>query len=145
MRRQLEIAAMAAFAFLACSASFAANVSVSHAWFRVLPAGLPAGGYFTLHNNGNAPVQLVSAESPACAMLMFHRSTMSGGVSRMQDVSSIVVPAGGTVAFAPGGYHLMCMNPGSAMKPGAHVGVTFVFADKSKVPEDFEAKSADGK
>ena len=76
---------------------------------------------------------------------MLHQSVESGGVSKMMDVKNVPVPAGGSIAFAPGGYHLMCMNPGAAMAPGSHVPVSLVFADGSKVQADFAVKNAVGK
>jgi hypothetical protein len=138
--------AAAAFAALAVATGARAGaLTISDAWFRALPAGRPAGGYFSLHNAGPAPVALVAARSSACGMLMLHQSTNEGGMSRMQEVKSVAVSAGGTVAFAPGGYHLMCVNPGTAMAPGGHVSVTLVFADKSQLQVDFAVKSAGGK
>jgi len=48
-------------------------------------------------------------------------------MSTMEDVSGVPVPAGGEIRFAPGGFHLMCMGPTAAVKPGgsivAHPGV----------------------
>ncbi len=44
-------------------------------------------------------------------MLMLHQSSNKGGMSGMDMVDKVIVPAGGTVRFAPGGYHLMCENP----------------------------------
>lgn len=126
------------------AAAPAQQVSATKAWFRALPAGLPAGGYFTLHNSGAAPVELVATQSPACGMLMLHRSTQTGGISRMNDVNSVAVPPGSTLEFAPGGYHLMCMNPAASMSPGKHVGVTLIFADHRRVEVDFAVKSASG-
>src|SRR5262249_44547279 len=35
-----------------------AAVSVTDAWIRWVPAGNPAGGYFTLHNTGDKPITL---------------------------------------------------------------------------------------
>ena len=72
---------------------------------RALPAHLPAAGYFTLHNAGKDPLALTAASSPACGMLMLHKSTQSGGMGSMEDVASVPVPAGGDIKFAPGGYH----------------------------------------
>ena len=126
-------------------AALAHDTSATNAWFRALPSGLPAAGYFTLHNSGGTPVELVAAESPACGMLMVHRSTESGGVSRMDDIKSIAIPPGHTLVFAPGGYHLMCMDPGAAMSPGNHVLVTLIFADHRRIDVDFEVKGAAGK
>jgi hypothetical protein len=124
--------------------AIAADVTVSNAWFRALPSGQPAGGYFTMKNRG-APTELVAAESAACGMLMLHRSVSSGGMSRMGDVKSVSVPPGGTVSFAPGGYHLMCMSPGAAMTPGKTVPVTLVFSDGSKAHANFVVKNAAGR
>jgi copper(I)-binding protein len=126
------------------SPAFSANVAISNAWFRALPSGQPAGGYFTMKNSGSAPVELVAAETAACGMLMLHQSVSSGGMSRMEDVKSVNVPAGGTVSFAPGGYHLMCVNPGAVVTPGRSVPVTLVFSDGSKSHADFTVKNAAG-
>jgi len=122
----------------------AAQVNVSGAWFRALPSSLPAGGYFTLHNGG-ADIRLTGARSPACGMLMLHKSTESGGMSSMAMVESIDVPAGGTVEFSPGGYHLMCTDPTSAMTPGAQASVTFKFSDGTTTTVNFAVKNANGK
>jgi copper(I)-binding protein len=135
---------VAVFSALVAPAS-AADIAVSNAWFRALPSGQPAGGYFTMKNGGTAAVELVAAETPACGMLMLHRTMSSGGTSRMDDVKSVSVPAGGIVSFAPGGYHLMCMDPGVAMTPGKTVPVTLVFSDAGKVHANFTVKNAAGK
>jgi copper(I)-binding protein len=123
----------------------AAEVNVTNAWIRALPAHLPAGGYFTLKNLGGSEVSLTGASSPACGMLMLHKSSDASGMSSMSDVESIPVPAGGTVMFAPGGYHLMCMEPAAALKPGAKALVTLVFSDGTKTTTMFAVKDARGK
>lgn len=123
----------------------AADIAISDGWFRALPSGQPAGGYFTMKNNGAAPVELVAAQSTACGMLMLHQTVSGGGTSRMEDVKSVTVPAGGTVSFAPSGYHLMCMSPAVAMTPGKSVPVTLVFSDGGKSHADFAVKNAAGK
>ena len=122
----------------------AADVSVSDGWFRSLPSGQPAGGYFTMKNRGAAPVALVAAESAACGMLMMHRTVSRGGTSRMEDVKSVAIPAGGTVSFSSGAYHLMCMEPGAAVTPGKTVPVMLLFSDRSKVYANFAVKNAAG-
>jgi copper(I)-binding protein len=123
----------------------AAEVNVTNAWIRALPAHLPAGGYFTLKNLGKSEVSLTGASSPACGMLMLHKSSDANGMSSMSDMESIAVPAGGTVTFAPGGYHLMCMEPAAALKPGARALVTLDFSDGTKTTTLFAVKDARGK
>jgi len=60
-------------------------------------------------------------------------------------VMSLAVAAGETVTFAPGGYHLMCMDTKPALKPGARVPVTFHFAGNQDVTATFDVRNATGK
>jgi periplasmic copper chaperone A len=120
------------------------QVTIAGAWFRALPARLPAGGYFELRNTGRWPAKLTGAQSPACGMLMLHKSERRSGMETMSDVSAVDIPAGGALNFAPGGYHLMCMDPGPVMKPGASVAVTLKFSDGSITTVKFVVKSATG-
>ena len=139
--------ALFALALLAATAGAAQaeGVTVTDAWIRALPPSVPSGGYFTLHNGTPAPVTLAAAQSPACGMLMLHKSDSSAGMTSMDDVSEVIVPAGGTVKFAPGGYHLMCMEAGPAIKPGQHVPVTLNFRGGAKVTAIFAVRNAAGK
>jgi periplasmic copper chaperone A len=66
-------------------------------------------------------------------------------MSSMSSVAQIDILAGGTLSFAPGGYHLMCMNPTALMKQGSSVPVTLDFADGSKIAVSFAVRSASGK
>ncbi|HEX4117493.1 MAG TPA: copper chaperone PCu(A)C [Rhizomicrobium sp.] len=121
------------------------SLSVSDAWIRAMPAGIPSGGYFTLHNGTAKNVVLTGAGTPACGSLMLHKSEMTGGMSSMHHVDEVDVPAGGSIAFAPGGYHLMCMQATAAITPGAHVTVTLSFKDGSKLFVSFPVRNAAGK
>ena len=120
-------------------------VTVTEGWIRALPPSVPSGGYFTLRNGGDMAVTLTGADSPACGMLMLHKSEDHGGMGGMDDVAEVDVPAGGTLRFAPGGYHLMCMDAGPAIKPGASVPVTLSFKDGGHVTAKFQVRNAAGK
>jgi copper(I)-binding protein len=133
----LLLSAMPAFA--------ATSLSVNDGWIRAMPAGVPSGGYFTLHNNGAKDVVLTGASTPACGSLMLHKSENNGGMSSMHHVDEVEVPAGGSIAFAPGGYHLMCMQATPAITPGAHVDVTLTFKDGEKLTAPFAIRNAAGK
>lgn len=121
------------------------GLAVSDAWFRSLPGTLPAGGYFTLRNTGNAKAVLTGAESPACGMLMLHRSENKGGMAGMDMVGAVDVPPGGSVSFTPGSYHLMCMDPKAGMKPGGSVPVTLRFQGGGQVMAQFDVRNATGR
>ena len=88
---------------------------------------------------------VIGAASPACGMLMLHRSVEQGGQERMVSVTSVPVPAQGKVSFAPGGYHLMCMSPAAAMRPGRSVPVTLRFAGGGSLTASFPVRNATGK
>lgn len=117
----------------------AADITVTQGWFRALPPAVPSGGYFTLHNGGAGKITLRAVESPACGMLMMHKSSNGG----MEHVMALDVAPGETLTFAPGGYHLMCMD--SKLKPGAPVPVTFTFSQGAKLTATFAVRNAAGK
>ncbi len=130
--------AMLAVALGATAAAAAdTGVTVQKPWMRFIIKARPAAGYFTLHNATDGPLELTGASSSACGMIMLHQSKEVNGVEKMLPVKSIAVPAHGDVTFAPGGYHLMCMSPGSAMTVGASVPVTLKFADGQTVTAQF--------
>ncbi|HEV2100642.1 MAG TPA: copper chaperone PCu(A)C [Stellaceae bacterium] len=121
------------------------GLALSDPWFRLVMPSLPAAGYFALSNTSTAPQTLIGAASPACGMLMLHRSVDQGGRERMVMVDSVSVPPQGKVSFMPGGYHLMCMSPTTAMRPGQSVPVTLRFADGGSLTASFPVRNANGK
>ncbi|MGA7711579.1 MAG: copper chaperone PCu(A)C [Rhizomicrobium sp.] len=133
------------FLMMLLDSAMAAGLTVSDAWIRALPAGVPAGGYFTLRNDSGKTVTLTGASSPACGMLMLHQSENMGGMMKMDDVASIDIPAGGTIHFSPGGYHLMCMAPKPAIKPGNTVNVELQFAGGQTLTASFAVRNANGR
>ncbi len=143
---KLHAAAIAALALcVTVAGARGAEVTVSDGWMRALPSGLPAGGYFTLHNDSTQTRTLTGASSAACGMLELHKSSKMSGMMHMEHVDRVDVPAHGTVAFAPGGYHLMCTKPSAEIKPGNTVTVRFSFADGSTVDAPFAVRGATGK
>ena len=128
---------------LSVTAANAAPVDITGAWFRSLPGKLPAGGYFTAQNNGSRDVAITGARSDAYGMLMIHQSSNKGGMSGMDMMDEVKVPAGGQVHFAPGGYHLMC--EGAKMKIGTRVPVLLNLSNGTAVAVAFEVRGATGK
>ncbi len=127
MKRSLMLLALPML--LGAAAPATQQVTATNPWMRYLLPNVPAGGYLTLHNNGDSPAVLTSASSPACGTLMLHKSEDMSGMSMMVMVPSITVPAHGAVSFSEGGYHLMCMKPD--MKLGERIPVTLSFQDGS--------------
>ena len=56
-------------------------------------------------------------------------TTMAGdGMMTMKEVTSVTVPAGGTVTFEPGGYHVMLIELAKPLTIGQTFAVTLTFA-----------------
>ncbi len=139
------LAAAPVVSLLAASAAGAGPVDVTDAWFRALPGGLPAGGYFTATNTTRSDIAITGAQAAACGMIMLHQSKSGGGMAGMQMVDKVTVPAGGSINFAPGGYHLMCTDPRPEMKPGAKVPVVLTLSNGTGVAVAFAVRDAKGK
>jgi copper(I)-binding protein len=133
---------LSALLFTTVAAS-AAPLAVTDAWFRSLPGNLPAGGYFTAQNNTSHDIAITGARSTGCGMLMLHQSTDKGGMRGMDMMDKAVVPAGGSVKFAPGGYHLMCTD--ARLKIGTRMPVTLSLSDGTAVAVAFQVRNATGK
>jgi len=141
-RRLLEIAVSAAVMATPVNA-LAAKVTVTGAWVRALPGN--AAGYFTMRNDSDTSVVLTGVKTAACGMAMLHKTSSGGGMASMSDVERVPLAPHETVKFAPGGYHVMCMDPAAAVAPGKSVTMKLEFSDKSELPVVFVVKNAAGR
>jgi copper(I)-binding protein len=121
-----------------------AGLTISDAWIRMIIPSRPAAGYFKIKNNSDLDQALTGASSPACGNIMLHKSVTVDGTEKMEMVMKVPVLANGALEFAPHGYHLMCMQPSAAMKPGATVPVTLNFESGASLTADFPVKGAAG-
>ncbi|RDU97765.1 copper chaperone PCu(A)C [Trinickia dinghuensis] len=119
-----------------------ASVMVSDCWVRLLPGTLPSGGYFSVMNMSDKPVNLVGVDTDAFGMAMLHQTKSNGSTTTMVMVDKAAVPANGTLKFAPGGYHLMLEQPKHPLKVGTSIQMTFKFDDGEKVSSECAVKSA---
>lgn len=106
-----------------------AALSVDGAWVRLAAVpGRPAAAYFTLHG-GATDATLVAVRAPMAKRSELHESMGAGGMATMTPLGQLAVPARATVAFAPGGRHVMLFDIASGVKPGGTMGLGFAFAD----------------
>lgn len=82
--------------------------------------------YVEIVNRGAEPDTLVGAMSPLAATTMFHGGSMT-------DMTSVVIPAGGTVTFAPGGAHIMLSQLSAMPRAGDSLPLTLTFARAGSV------------
>ena len=124
-------------------AAQADHVTADHAWIRLLPGDLPAGGYVTLQNNGSIAATLISAHSEAYASVMIHQSVQEvDGTSRMTMVDHLTIPAHSKVSLAPASYHLMLQQAAHALKVGDDIDITLDFSDGSRLHVRFLVRAA---
>lgn len=133
---------MLAVCAIAASAAQAAPLEAHDCWVRLMPASLPSSGYFVVSNSGDKPATLTGAETPAFGMAMLHKSTSNGSTSTMSMVESAEVPAHGTLAFAPSGYHLMLEDAPKPLKVGTTIPLKLTFSDQSSIETTCAVKPA---
>ncbi|MGH8782451.1 copper chaperone PCu(A)C [Paraburkholderia sp.] len=115
---------------------------VSDCWIRALPGNLPSGGYFSAMNMSDKSIDLTGVTSDAFGMAMLHQTQSNGSTSSMAMIDHVAVPAGGTLAFAPGNYHVMLEQPRKPLKVGSTVPLMFMFSDGEKVVAQCAVKNA---
>ncbi|MDF0733782.1 copper chaperone PCu(A)C [Pseudomonas entomophila] len=89
------------------------DLHIAHPWSLALPPNAPnVAAYFIVHNNGNADDRLLGVDTPVSddAQLHEHAKT-ADGLMKMQQVPSVVIPAGKDLTFAPSAYHVMLLQP----------------------------------
>ena len=112
------------------------------AWSRPATLGATGVGFMTLRNPDRTSDALVSVESPFAARVETHRSSMDGGMARMEMAPRVPLPVGGRVVFAPGGYHLMFLKLTRPLKLGDRLPATLVFASGARIKVSFEVALA---
>jgi copper(I)-binding protein len=76
----------------------------------------------------------MSATSPAAGMTQVHETVVDGaGTAAMKPVDRVNLPAGDTVEFKPGSYHVMLMGLSKDLKAGEKVELDLVFEHAGKV------------
>lgn len=117
-------------------------IYVDHGYVRLAAVpDRPAVGYFTLHG-GASNATLIAVSTEVAIRSEMHRSMTTSGVASMQPIARLALPARGSIAFAPGGRHLMLFNVNSGIKPGKSVPLLFTFGDGERIIYDAPAIAA---
>ena len=83
-----------------------AGLSILAPWARAT-RGKTGVVYFSLTGGGEHGDRLVAAVSEVAGRAEIHTHIEDNGIVRMRKVVGVDVPAGRTVEFRPGGYHVM--------------------------------------
>ena len=128
-------------ALLVLSAMFApgivnadSNLVVAGAWIRQPPPGTDvASVYLSLENVGTKAVKLTGVECPLAGMAMMHQTLESGGQSHMRALASVSLAPGASMAFSPGGKHIMLQGLAHPLQVGERVPLVLRFSGGIKL------------
>ena len=110
-----------------------AELDVRDPWIKNLPASVPVrAGYMTIHNPQSKAVSIVSLRSDAFASIEIHQTIEQDGMMRMEQVPSLKIEPNSSLQLAPGGLHLMMMNPSEPTQPGDLLEIVIVLDDGSE-------------
>jgi copper(I)-binding protein len=105
-------------------ASAGESLKAENAWVPWAPPVLKVHvAYMTIVNRGATDQVIVSVESTDYERIELHRSVIKDGVSTMQAIDEVRVPANGRVEFAPTGLHLMLIGPRRPQAVDGHVQI----------------------
>jgi hypothetical protein len=138
--RKLVLGIAAAFAAgTACARP--ADIVVERPEIRASLGTVPtSAAYLTIRNRGGAADRLIGASCACAASVSVHQTmTMANGVGRMSHDPAVVIPAGGSVSFAPGGRHLMLTGLKAPIRAGTKVVLSLRFEKAGPVPVTFAA------
>jgi copper(I)-binding protein len=123
-------AAVFSLAAFACAWPAFADVTVKDAWIRgTLPGQKVTGAFMQLSSTADS--SLVAASSPSAKFVEIHEMKNDGGVMKMKAIDRLALPAGKSVALAPGGYHMMLFDLKTPLNVGDTVPLTLTFEDSA--------------
>ena len=123
----------------------AGQLTVTDPWVKAVDTGM-TGAFLIVKNTGSAEVHIVSAASPASAMMELHETVMdsSGSMKMQEKKGGFILKAGETHEFKPGSDHIMFMGVSSPLKSGTTATFTLKFADGSTLPVKAEVRTFSG-
>lgn len=136
LHRRFAAALLLPLPALACD-----GLALEQAWIRAAPPGAAVmAGYGKLVNHGSSPVTIASLAGADFGSVELHRSSMVDGKMRMRRADPLTLAPGQSLELAPGGYHLMLMQPKQPM-PGGSSRLSLHCAD-GDLTVDFPIRAA---
>jgi periplasmic copper chaperone A len=135
MRAPISFFALAApLALAACGDP--APTYIDQAWVRLSPnKDTPSAGYFVAHG-GDAATQLRGVLTDYALKVEMHESMNHDGMTMMQKLDSVDIPAKTKVSFAPGGKHLMIWGVNDTAISRGKMTFTFLLANGDRLLVD---------
>ncbi|WP_373492358.1 copper chaperone PCu(A)C [Parasphingorhabdus sp.] len=103
--------------------------------------GNPSAGYMDLHG-GRLDVELVAVTSDDVLRMEMHETVEKDGMTSMNKIKSIPVPAGKTVKLEPGGKHLMIWGVGEGSINRRLLTMTLIYSNNDRIQINAVVKKA---
>ena len=107
---------------------------IEKAWARKTSRTVSTAVYFTIKNDSHELDYLNGVSTDIAATSMIHQSREVDGMMRMDHVEELPIAPGETLAFAPGGYHVMLMGLTKPLEEGDVFTITLDFEHAGKTP-----------
>jgi periplasmic copper chaperone A len=106
------------------------KITIEQPWARATPAGAMTGAvYMTLANKTATMDRLIAASSDVASKAQVHEMAVVNGIMQMRELADgLAIPAGGSVALKPGGYHVMLIGLKKQLIAGQTLPLTLTFA-----------------
>ena len=82
----------------------------------------------------------MAAHSSGFETVMIHRTIVKDGMAGMAHASQIEIAPNARLTFAPGGYHLMLMNPKRPLRAGDSIVISLEFRGGLVLPVEFAVR-----
>lgn len=129
---------------LSCATAQAGDISVTNAYVRMVPQGVPTtAAFMTLRNTGATDRKLLRVDSAAAKTVELHNHINDNGVMKMRRVREIEIKARGQAELKPGSYHVMMIDLRQVLQDGEKVPLTLSFDDGSSAKVEATVKRPD--
>ncbi len=103
--------------------------------------GATAAVFFTIDNESDEDDRLVGIRTDIADVAEMHHSEIDdAGVMRMNPVDGVEVPAGESIEFESGGYHVMLIGLHHDLVAGESFEITLEFAEHGDVEVEVDIR-----
>ena len=102
-------------------------LDVNNAWARPAASGDNGAVYFVIENGTSQDDVFLSGQTDIASAVELHLSQVEGDYMSMHHQEQIVLPAGESVEFSPGGLHVMLVGLTRNLSAGDIFDITLVF------------------
>lgn len=97
--------------------------------------------YLELTNPSRRDRELILLETAVAETAEVHRSVYEDGTMRMRKIQHLSVPAGQSIQFEPGGYHIMLMQTDGIPEPPDSFGLRMIFDGGEAIEVDVQVRA----